>query len=324
MPEEATPVARMVEGDQPAAGDAAPSIVVDPRWGYRRLDPMPSTPELDQFYESRYRDLILAGGRAPDVARLMVRGPEADRERAWLAATLHDDVIAIGEAGVATGLPRRSLDVGAGTGDLVGSLALAGWDACGTEPAVEIADVARARGLAVEPVTAEAYLESWRDRGEEPYSLVTLINVLEHIPDPVRLLANIVAVLAPGGRLVVRVPNDFNPLQLAAQRALGVDPWWIAIPDHVNYFDHRSLAALLEGCGLEVVDQVADYPMELFLLGGEDYTCDPEAGTRCHERRRRTELAMPPDVRRGLGRGWAAAGLGRNAMAIARRVSGVA
>ena len=59
------------------------------------------------------------------------------------------------------------------------------------------------------------------------------------------MLRGIRRLLAPGGLLYIRVPNDFNPLQLAAQQKLGADPWWIAVPDHVNYFDVDSLCRAL-------------------------------------------------------------------------------
>src|SRR3712207_7662976 len=51
---------------------------------------------------------------------------------------------------------------------------------------------------------------------------------------------------------------------------LGVDPWWVAVPDHVNYFDVRSLCETCRQVGFEPVDVQADFPMELFLLMGID------------------------------------------------------
>jgi hypothetical protein len=64
----------------------------DPEFGYRRLDPMPAPDELAEFYASRYSDLVRRGGRGPDLARLLAGGEAAERERAWLAATLWRDL----------------------------------------------------------------------------------------------------------------------------------------------------------------------------------------------------------------------------------------
>ncbi|HET9852263.1 MAG TPA: class I SAM-dependent methyltransferase [Candidatus Limnocylindrales bacterium] len=304
-----------------SAEAAAPAtdvrIVVDPR-GYRRVDPLPEDEAMAQFYESRYRDALDARGRAPDLTRLLRDDADAERERAWLAMTVHADVLVAIDGGAAEGAPLRVLDVGAGTGDLVGFLAGAGWEAFGVEPSQAIAEVGRERGLSIEATTARSYIDAWRVRGGEAFGAVTLMNVLEHVPDPVGLLESVAALLAPGGRVVVRVPNDFSALQAAARRLIPRD-WWVMVPDHLNYFDHASIAAVIERVGLEVVDRTADFPMELFLLMGDDYTSNPAVGKACHERRRRLELALDPATRRSIGRAWAAAGIGRNAFVTARR-----
>jgi SAM-dependent methyltransferase len=288
-------------------------------WGYRRLDPLPSSAILDRFYESQYRDLLDSGGRAPDLARLITGGPEADAEREWQAATIHADVLAALDEGVGDGLPRRVLDVGCGTGELLRSLVRGGWEAVGTEPAAAIAEVGRAAGLQVEAATAAEYVARWRAGDGPPFGGIVLLNVLEHVPDPAALLVEVTEALAPGGLLIVRVPNDFSPLQEAAHRLLGGPPWWIVAPDHVNYFDHASIGALIERVGLPVIDRSADFPMELFLLMGDDYRGDPAVGRDMHQRRRRAEMAMEPETRRAIGRAWAAAGIGRNALVVARK-----
>jgi SAM-dependent methyltransferase len=295
-------------------------IVTDVRWGYRRVDPLPSETDLDRFYESHYRDAIDATGRGQNLARLIKGGPDAEREREWLALTLHADVLDALEAAAAEGLPRRALDVGCGTGDLLAVLANAGWDTTGTEPATDIAEVGRARGLVIEPVTGGAFIDAWRTEHRPPFSGITLMNVLEHVPEPAELILTLSEALAPGGRIVARVPNDFSALQLAAQEAIGREPWWIAIPDHVNYFSVDTITGLFERLGFEIVDVIGDYPMELFLLMGDDYVGDRPMGAVVHERRRRLELALPAELRRVLGRAWVKAGIGRNVMVVARRV----
>jgi 2-polyprenyl-3-methyl-5-hydroxy-6-metoxy-1,4-benzoquinol methylase len=309
----------MPRADTQAGRASPPRLVVDPDWGYRRLEQLPAIGQLDRFYESHYRDLLDEGGRAPDLTRLVGSGPDADRERAWLRATLHADVVDALVPIVCADQPCRSLDIGCGTGDLVRAMADAGWEAIGIEPAREIARVGQAAGLPIHSTAALEYLAERSATSAPAFDAITLLNVLEHVPDPVALLRESIAALAPGGRLVLRVPNDFNPLQLAAQAALGYDPWWVVVPDHINYFDHASITGLIERLGLELVDRSADFPMELFLLMGDDYVGNPALGPVVHERRRRHDLALGPEVRRRIGRAWAAAGIGRNVFAVARR-----
>ncbi len=149
-----------------------------------------------------------------------------------------------------------------------------------------------------------------------PPGAVTLLNVVEHVIDPIGLVREVHRLLPPGGAIVIRVPNDFNPLQEAARSKLGHQPWWIASPDHVNYFDHASLRRLVESAGFDIVDQWGDFPMELFLLMGDDYVADPALGPVCHARRRRLELAMDAETRRAFARSLVPLGWGRNTVIV--------
>jgi len=291
------------------------AVIVDPTYGYRRLEPMPSESEFERFYESEYYDLLRRGGRAPELRRLLAGGEEAARERTWLRETLYADITA---ELAAHGSGRRVLDVGCGQGELLAWLGEQGFEAHGIEPSDEAAALARERGLEARTATLEELLEE--SDSPPTYHAVLLLNVLEHVPDAARMLRDIGRLLAPGGLLYIRVPNDFNPLQLAAQAKLGVEPWWIAVPDHVNYFDVESLAGLCRQLGLDPVDVQADFPMEMFLLMGLDYIGDPETGGVCHAYRVEMEGSIPSEVRRELFRALASAGIGRNSRLLVRKV----
>jgi SAM-dependent methyltransferase/RimJ/RimL family protein N-acetyltransferase len=293
-----------------------PEVILDPTYGYRRLEPLPTKSELERFYESQYYDLLRKGGRVPDLRRLLSGGQEAERERSWLRETLYADITA---ALAEHGSGRRVLDVGCGQGELLLWLGEQGFEPHGIDPAADAVALARERGLDAHTATLEELLED--PAVLEAYDAVLLLNVLEHVPDAVGMLRGIRRLLAPGGLLYIRVPNDFNPLQLSAQAKLGVEPWWIVLPDHVNYFDVDSLCALSRRLGFEPVDVQADFPMELFLLMGLNYVGDPDVGATCHAYRVEAERSMTSDGRRALFRSLAAAGLGRNSRLLARKVA---
>jgi SAM-dependent methyltransferase len=289
-------------------------IAVDPTYGFRRLDPVPTADELDAFYASSYMELIEAGGRAPEIRRMLEGGASREAELAWIRATLYADVeeAVRGPARTRT----RLLDVGCGTGDFVAHALDAGWDARGIEPSRLASEKAQARGLEVFRGTlADAVAAHEGPR----FAAITMLNVLEHVPDPITYVRQCCALLAPGGALAVVVPNDFTTVQEAAREAIGTEQrWWIADPDHINYFDFASLERLLTGEGLEVVERTCNFPMELFLLLGEDYVSHPERGPLCHERRKRFEASISTATRRSLYRSFAGAGLGRNCVLVAR------
>jgi hypothetical protein len=108
-----------------------------------------------------------------------------------------------------------------------------------------------------------------------------------------------------------------------AVRAGGTRPWWLAPPHHLNYFDFDSLQGLLSRLGLDVLEAMTSFPMELFLLMGEDYVGNDELGRACHARRKKFDLSLESAglgaVRRRLYGALAKAGLGREAIIVARK-----
>jgi len=292
------------------------TVIRDAEYGYRRLDPLPTKEEGAEFYRTRYYELVRQGGRAQELRRFMAGGQEAERERAWLSATLYADIYAILSAH-ANG--RRILDIGCGTGELMLFLKEKGFDLAGIEPSPDAAALAQQRGLPAVACTLEEYAERHASSGLPQYAAVILLNVLEHVPNPVEIIDLAKRFLnSSGGLICVRVPNDFNELQRAAAQKLDKTPWWVAVPDHICYFDFDSLHALLEGKGFEVVHSQCDFPMESFLLMGEDYVGNPALGSTCHQKRIELEMSIPADVRRRIYCKLAEAGVGRNCLVVGR------
>jgi len=285
-------------------------VVQDADYGYRRLDPMPDDKELTRFYESQYYDLIRKGGRAPELRRLMAGGEEGELERRWLHETLYTDILYVLDKFVPG---QRVLDVGCGVGEFLSFLKQKKRSAAGIEPSKEAAAAAQKKGLDVHAATLEEFAGGASGEPEK-FGAVTLLNVLEHTPHPENMVELVKKVLEPNGIICVRVPNDFSEIQLAAYDKLKKDPWWIAIPDHVNYFNFRSLQIFLEKLGFEVVYSQGDYPMEFFLLQGDDYAGNPELGGQCHRKRVNLEMSISGGLRRRMYQALALAGMGRDCL----------
>jgi SAM-dependent methyltransferase len=107
----------------------------------------------------------------------------------------------IAEALGAEGLPATLIEVGAGNGFVAAHLRGLGVDAAAIEPAHDAARVSAARGVP----TVCGRLEDL-ELPAASVEAVGLFDVLEHIPHPPGLLAEIHRVLAPGGRLAITVP----------------------------------------------------------------------------------------------------------------------
>lgn len=127
-----------------------------PEYGFYQLDPIPNLDELADFYESGYYDLLRRGERAPDLARLAAGGHEADAELEWLRETVFRDFVEAAQDQV--GSPGRILEIGAGRGDLLECFVATGWDSIGLEPAIEVAEACRGRGLDVRASSLTEFL----------------------------------------------------------------------------------------------------------------------------------------------------------------------
>ena len=166
--------------------------------------------------------------------------------------------------------PGRLLDVGAGVGELLRVAREGGWQALGVDTDPAVVEYARARGRDVRlgDLTTLALPAA-------SFDLVTLWNVIDFVPDPLRLLSECRRLLAPGGRIFVRTPNV--PLQRAGARLTralsmaglarlaGDRPSWLGVFNASN-FGARTLRVALERAGFQDVDIRNSPP-----IGGDPY-----------------------------------------------------
>jgi SAM-dependent methyltransferase len=149
-------------------------------------------------------------------------------------------------------------------------------------------------------------------------------HVLEHVLDPQGLLVSLRRLVGEQGLLRVQVPNDGSWLQHEiVRRRIAQPEFWLRPPEHLSYFTARPLVALLERCGWQVVDLLADFPIDLFMLDPDScYANDAQRGRHCHFARVAFELGLWNQSIEALiafRRGCAGAGVGRNLIAYAKR-----
>jgi 2-polyprenyl-3-methyl-5-hydroxy-6-metoxy-1,4-benzoquinol methylase len=156
-----------------------------------------------------------------------------------------------------TGPPdgRPLLDVGCYTGVFVEIATSHGWDARGLEPSRWAVEQARARELRVVQGTLDA-----ADLPEARFDVVTMWDVIEHLTDPCRALEHVHRLLRPGGLVVVHTID----IESLFARLMGARwPWLMEM--HLYYFSRRTLRAMLEKCGFEVI---SDKPQGRYLRLG--------------------------------------------------------
>lgn len=183
---------------------------------------------------------------------------------------------------------RRLLDIGSGPGFFLLNGQKRGWQVKGIEPSLQAAEHSRSLGLDVD----NAFFSEQSAPALGCFDAINMGEVLEHIPDPAALLSLVNRKLSANGILCIIVPNDFNPFQVVLRDHMGYKPWWVAPPHHINYFDFESLSTLVERCGFEVVGKETTFPIDMFLLMGDNYIGNDELGRACHKQRMNLEKAM--------------------------------
>jgi ubiquinone/menaquinone biosynthesis C-methylase UbiE len=150
---------------------------------------------------------------------------------------------------------RPLLDVGAYTGVFVEIASQHGWDAWGVEPSHWAVERARSRGLHVVQGTLET---THLPPGH--FDVVTMWDVIEHLTDPRMALLQVHRLLTPNGLLVVHTID----IESLFARVMGPRwPWLMEM--HIYYFSRRTLRAMLEKCGYEVL---SDKPQGRYLRLG--------------------------------------------------------
>src|SRR5258707_14466399 len=151
------------------------AVSICPECGLGVTHPQP--PDLAPYYRTRYY-----GGRHSFTASLCLM-----RRKRLIAQ--------------AAGKPGRLLDVGCGDGSFLVAARTAGWAVAGTE-------IHAATSIPGCPIYRN--LDEAQRQGQ--YDCITMWHVLEHVPEPKQCIVQLRSMLAPGGTLVVAVP-DFGGWQ---------------------------------------------------------------------------------------------------------------
>ncbi len=154
------------------------------------------------------------------------------------------------------GRAGRVLDYGCGTGHFLARAKNSGWQVTGLEPNPGARQAAAARvGQPILEARALATLPP------ASFDTVTLWHVLEHVHTLNETLAQLVAALKPGGRLLIAVPN---PDSLDAQHYRHD---WAAydVPRHLYHFVPDTMRQLLARHGLRIT-QTLPLPLDAYYV----------------------------------------------------------
>lgn len=84
-------------------------------------------------------------------------------------------------------------------------------------------------------------------------SVVVATEVMEHVDDPSRFLAELARIGKPGARYLISVPD---PASESIMRVVAPS-WYWEKPLHIHVFEHHQVDSLIADAGLKVVDRYA-------------------------------------------------------------------
>lgn len=154
--------------------------------------------------------------------------------------------IRLGEINQVIEKTGRLLDIGCGKGRFLYNAVKMGWNAEGQDMSATQAAAAEVKSGAKVWV---GDLESLPFSSQR-YDVVTMWHVLEHLPDPEKMIGLIHDIISEGGVLVLEVPN-----YASWQARIGRGKWFqLDIPRHLWQFTPKGISEIMQNNGFAVTE----------------------------------------------------------------------
>jgi SAM-dependent methyltransferase len=227
------------------------------------IDPLPAD-RLSEIYPPTYYSFTTGGADDPSFVF---------RVKEWLDLRSYRDVL----THLGTSAPRI-LDVGGGTGEVSALMVRQDRGTSGlvVDPDDRSVAAARARGLEGFAGTIEEF------ETDERFDLVLMLNLIEHVADPVGVMRKAAGLLSPGGLIWLQTPN-FRSLDGRIFRHRN----WAGYhcPRHWVIFGESGLRNAVSRAGLEVV--------QLRRTQGGGFWAQSVLGLRRAQLMKRGQLPLP-------------------------------
>lgn len=153
----------------------------------------------------------------------------------------------------------RLLEVGCSIGTMLALFKGTGFDLFGMDPDPKACRIARTKyGIHV----FQSAIEEFRSDGEKPFDVILNFETIEHVSCPLSFLKKINTILRMRGHLVLTTPNwggfDIKFLGKKYKNIYG--------PNHLNYFDVRTIDHVLSRAGFTVTKKMTPGILDVTVL----------------------------------------------------------
>jgi SAM-dependent methyltransferase len=217
------------------------------------VHPIMSEEEEKAFYEAQFAGYMKergSPGETDPADHFQKWQPEAERRLENLKPWLREGM--------------SVLEVGSSTGFLLDAIAPHVGSVVGVEPGEQYRDYANSRGIETHPL--------FEDISDRRFDLVISYYVVEHLRDPIGELQRWHALLNPGGRCAVEVPN----VEDALVRYYQVDAFDRFYWQRAHYFNYsqKTLGMVMEKAGFDDYQAIPEQRYDIsnhvhWMLTGE-------------------------------------------------------
>ncbi len=257
--------------------------IIKNNYGYYELKNKPENKELMEYYADKYYQNEMASHKK-EYSRIELNYIENK--------ILQKYHLIIDE--IDNNRTPKLLDVGCGEGYALNFFKRKGWNVLGVDYSSH-GIVTQNPECLKEFKAGDIYesLDIIKQDGEK-FDLIWLDNVLEHVINPIDLVNTCHSLCQKGSLMIIEVPNDFSIIQkILKEESLIEKDYWIAVPDHISYFNLEGLKNMVKDSGWDHYDSIADFPIEFNLFNPDtNYVNDSKKGSAVHLQRLKVETIM--------------------------------
>ncbi len=138
----------------------------------------------------------------------------------------------------------KILDIGCAEGTLLSLARERGWDASGVEPNKHLVRWAWSHEK-LKILQGSVYNTKLK---RNSFDVITLLDVIEHVHNPLKFLRRCNELLVPGGTIFISTPDIGSIIARVMRRR-----WFYILSIHVFYFTRQTLSNVLNGAGFSDV-----------------------------------------------------------------------
>lgn len=235
--------------------------------GFYYIFPTPNKKKLEQYYENKYFDKNISYKN-----KLIIE------EENYHKCISSAQVFMINKK-IKKLKNKNLLDLGAGKGTFLSNVKSHFKSCLGVDFSVDNLSKKNKSKIRFISMNPEYFIEN----DLKKFDVITLNNVLEHVPNAIYFMKKLKKNMKNNAYLILTIPNDYSDLQKETNKRVNKKNYWLAPPEHLNYFNKKNFTKFSNKIGFKIVDAISDFPIELFLLKKEfDYTKNPKLGKKIH------------------------------------------